>query len=169
MTQNIPSASIGLARANHVGIVVSDLDAAIRFYEALTGTKIVNKDVIGGPRMAAVQGLDKVLIRYANVHLDNLNIDLLQYDEPSPKAARYSGNDISAMHLCFEVDDLDAVYQRMTKAGLTFNGEPITFQAEDQLKQGIGTTVAYFDDPDGTHLEIIQPQGPFQRKGHDGL
>jgi catechol 2,3-dioxygenase-like lactoylglutathione lyase family enzyme len=73
------------------------------------------------------------------------------------------------MHLCFEVDDLDAVYRRMTEAGLTFNGEPITFQTEDQLKQGIGTKVAYFDDPDGTHLGIIQPQGPLQRKGHKGL
>lgn len=169
MTQNIPSASIGLARANHVGIVVSDLDAAIRFYEALTGKTIANKDVIGGPGMAAVQGLDEVFIRYANVYLDNLNIDLLQDDEPSPKSARYSGNDISAMHLCFEVDDLEAVYQRMAEAGLTLNGELITFQAEYQLKQGIGTTVAYFDDPDGIHLEIIQPKGSFQRKGHEGL
>ena len=86
--QPIPSNPIGLNRANHVGISVSDLDASIRFYEALTGTKIVNKDVIGGPRMAAVQGLPKVLIRYANVHLANLNIDLLQYDEPKVKKAR---------------------------------------------------------------------------------
>jgi len=164
MTQKIPSTSIGLTRANHVGIVVSDLSAAIRFYEALTGTTIANKDVIGGARMAAVQGLDKVLIRYANVHLDNLNIDLLQYDEPSPKIARYSGNDIAAMHLCFEVDNLEVVVKRMKDAGLIFNGDPITFKAEDQLKEGIGTKVAYFDDPDGTHLEIIEPQGPFQRK-----
>ena len=81
MSQSIPSTPIGLSRANHVGIVVSDLDRSIRFYEALTGTRIVNKDAIGGPRMAAVQGLDKVLIRYANVHLDNLNIDLLEYEE----------------------------------------------------------------------------------------
>ena len=162
--QPIPSNSIGLNRANHVGISVSDLDASIRFYEALTGTKIVNKDVIGGPRMAAVQGLPKVLIRYANVHLANLNIDLLQYDEPKVKKASYDNSDIGAMHLCFEVDDLDAVYQRMRDAGLDFAGAPITFQPEDQLAQGFGTKVAYFDDPDGTHLEIIEPQGPFRRE-----
>ena len=164
MSQTVPNRPIGLTRANHVGIAVSDLDASIRFYEALTGTTIANKDVVGGPRMAAVQGLDKVLIRYANVHLDNLNIDLLQYDEPVPKQARYANNDVSAMHLCFEVDDLDAVYERMVEAGLAFSGEPMTFQAEDKLSAGIGTKVAYFDDPDGTHLEIIEPQGPFRRK-----
>ena len=110
--QPIPSNPIGLNRANHVGISVSDLDASIRFYEALTGTKIVNKDVIGGPRMAAVQGLPKVLIRYANVHLANLNIDLLQYDEPKVKKASYDNSDIGAMHLCFEVDDLDDLLLR---------------------------------------------------------
>ncbi|WP_343038430.1 VOC family protein [Microvirga arsenatis] len=91
-----------------MGILVSDLDASIRFYEALTGTKIANKDASGGPRMASVQGLDKVLIRYANVHPDNINIDLLQYEETAPKKASYAGNEIGAMHLCFEVDDLDA-------------------------------------------------------------
>lgn len=161
---DVLSQSIGLSRANHVGIVVSDLDKAIRFYEALTGTKIANQDVVGGSRMAAVQGLDKVLIQYANVHLDNLNIDLLQYDEPTPEKAKYATNDIGAMHLCFEVDDMDAVFNRMKKAGIEFQGEPMTFEAGDKLKNGIGTQVAYFDDPDGTHLEIIAPRGPFERK-----
>jgi catechol 2,3-dioxygenase-like lactoylglutathione lyase family enzyme len=136
------SQSIGLSRANHVGIVVSDLDKAIRFYEALTGTKIANRDVVGGSRMAAVQGLDKVLIQYANVHLDNLNIDLLQYDEPAAKKATYATNDIGAMHLCFEVDDIDAVFKRMRDAGIEFQGEPMTFEAGDKLKHGIGTQVA---------------------------
>lgn len=164
MTQPIPAQTIGLNRANHVGIVVSDLDASIKFYEALTGTTIANKDVVGGPRMSAVQGLDKVIIRYANVHLQNLNIDLLQYDEPTPKKSDYATNDIGAMHLCFEVDDLQSVYQRMRDAGIEFEGEPMTFKEEDMLKSGIGTQVAYFDDPDGTHLEIIAPKGPFERE-----
>ena len=161
---NVLSQSLGLSRANHVGIVVSDLDRAIRFYEALTGTKIANRDVVGGPRMAAVQGLDKVLIQYANVHLDNLNIDLLQYDEPAPRKASYATNDIGAMHLCFEVDDMDAVFKRMKEAGIEFQGDPMTFEEGDKLRHGIGTKVAYFDDPDGTHLEIIAPKGPFGRK-----
>ena len=164
MNQPIPKSNIGLNRANHVGIVTSNLDESIKFYEALTGTRIVNKDVIGGPRMAAVQGLDKVLIRYANVHMENLNIDLLQYEQPVPRKSAYANNDIGAMHLCFEVDDLDAVYRRMAEAGIKFQGSPIVFEAGDGLKAGIGTAVAYFDDPDGTHLEIIAPVGPFKRK-----
>lgn len=144
MTQPIPSATIGLNRANHVGIVTSDLEKSIKLHEALTGTKIVNKDAIGGSRMAAVQGLDKVLIRYANVHLQDLNIDLLQYEQPTPKRSAYATNDIGAMHLCFEVDDIDAVYRRMREAGLAFQGEPMVFEAGDQLKSAIGTAVGIF-------------------------
>lgn len=154
----------GLHTANHVGITVKNLDDAIAFYSALTDSEITPKDEIGGERMARVQGLEKTLIRYATVHLTNLNIDLLEYVEPKPEKASYRNEQISAMHLCFEVDNLESAVERLEKAGIVFNGEPITFKAEDGLKEGIGTGVAYFTDPDGTNLEIIAPVGPFKRK-----
>ncbi len=156
--------SKGFSRVNHVGIVVADLDKAIVFYEALTGQKISNQDEIGGDRMAQVLGLDRTLIRYANLHLDNMNIDLLAYKQPEPTRAHYENNQISAMHLCFEVDDIHEAVQRLKDAGIKLSGEPIIFEEADGLKSGFGTAVAYFDDPDGTHLEIIAPQGPFKRK-----
>jgi catechol 2,3-dioxygenase-like lactoylglutathione lyase family enzyme len=163
MTDKVLTSTIGLGMVNHVGITVSDLSASIKFYEALTGTKIENVDEIGGPRMAAVQGLDKVLIRYANVHLKNINLDLLEYVEPKSGKAKFDNGDVGAMHMCFEVDDLQAVVERMKAAGVTFLGEPIEFLPEDGLNSGFGTYVAYFEDPDGVHLELIQPQGPFAR------
>jgi catechol 2,3-dioxygenase-like lactoylglutathione lyase family enzyme len=114
--------------------------------------------------MAKVQGIDKTLIRYATVHLENLNIGLLEYEEPQSEKVTYTNAQISAMHLCFEVDNLESAVKRLQDAGVVFHGEPITFQAEDGLKAGIGTGVAYFKDPDGTNLEIIGPVGPFKRK-----
>lgn len=69
------------------------------------------------------------------------------------------------MHLCSEVDDIDAAMQRLHEIGIEPEGEPIVFQQEDGLKSGFGTAVAYFKDPDGINLEIIAPQGPFKRKG----
>jgi len=164
MPQPVPSATIGMNRANHVGISVRDLGRSLQFYQALTGVEATPEDRVGGPRMAGVLGLERTSIRYATLHLRNLNIDLLQYDEPAPKTAHYAGNEIGAMHLCFEVDDLDAAHARMVAAGLRFDGHPITFEDGDGLRSGIGTRVAYFDDPDGTHLELIQPVGPFRRR-----
>lgn len=158
------SSNAGFTRANHVGITVKNLEKSIIFYETLTGTKVSNIDEIGGERMAKTQGLKDTRIKYANLHLDNLNIDILEYVLPESEQASYKNDQISAMHLCFEVDDIDAAVQRLKEIGIEPQGEPITFQEEDGLKSGFGTAVAYFQDPDGTNLEIIAPQGPFKRK-----
>ena len=108
----------GFSVVNHVGITVSNLEKSIEFYETLTGKKISNKDEIGGKRMAQTQGLDDTLIRYANLHLDNINIDILEYVEPKSTKANYSNEQISEMHLCFEVDDIEAAIARMKEIGL---------------------------------------------------
>ncbi|QIY90863.1 VOC family protein [Chryseobacterium gallinarum] len=154
----------GFTRANHVGITVKNLEKSIAFYEALTGTKVSNIDVIGGERMAKTQGLTDTKIKFANLRLDNLNLDILEYVIPESEQAAYSNNQISAMHLCFEVDNIDEAMQRLKEIGVEPDGEPIVFEEADGLKSGYGTAVAYFQDPDGTNLEIIAPQGPFKRK-----
>lgn len=153
----------GFSVVNHVGITVKNLDKAIPFYEALFGVKVANVDQIGGKRMAAVQGLDDTLIRYANVHLDNINIDILEYDEPKSSTASYSNEQVSAMHMCFEVTDIKAAVARLKQLGIEPEGEPMYFTEEDGLKSGLSTGVVYFRDPDGAHLELIEPKGPFQR------
>lgn len=91
------------------------------------------------------------------IHLQNLNIDLLEYEQPAPRKSTYATNHIGAMHLCFEVDDIDAVYQRMRDAGLIFQGEPIVFEAEDQLKAGIGTAVPISTIPTGPISKLSRP------------
>lgn len=154
----------GFSVVNHVGITVSNLEKSIEFYETLTGKKISNKDEIGGKRMAQTQGLDDTLIRYANLHLDNINIDILEYVEPKSTKANYSNEQISAMHLCFEVDDIETAVARMKEIGIEPEGEPIYFEKSDGLKAGFGTGVVYFKDLDGTNLELIAPKGPFQRE-----
>lgn len=152
-----------LSAVNHIGITVSNLDKAIEFYEALTGKKVSNVDQIGGKRMAASQGLEDTQIRYANLHLDNVNMDILEYLEPKSTKVHYTNDQIGSMHLCFEIDDLEAAIKRLKEIGVEPDGEPFYFAKEDGLKDGFGTGVVYFRDPDGTSLEIIEPKGPFSR------
>lgn len=156
--------NFGFSRANHVGITVRNLERSIAFYEALTGVKIANKDEISGARMAETQGLSNTKIKYANLHLDNLNIDILEYVIPKSEQAHYSNEQISAMHLCFEVDDINAAVTRLKSIGVEPSGAPIFFEKSDGLKTGFGTGVVYFKDPDGANLELIAPKGPFKRK-----
>lgn len=153
----------GFSMVNHIGITVSNLEKSITFYETLTGKKVSNRDEIGGKRMAQTQGLNDTLIKYANLRLDNINIYILEYVEPKSKKASYSNEQISAMHMCFEVEDIDAAVARLKEIGVEPNGTPIVFHEEDGLKSGFGTGVAYFTDPDGTNLELIAPKGPFTR------
>lgn len=160
---NMTEPDTGFSIINHIGITVSNLENSIIFYEALTGGKIANKDEISGKRMAETQGLENTLIKFANLHLGNVNIDILEYVEPKPSQAHYSNEQISAMHMCFEVDDIDAAVARLKAIGIHPDGKPIFFEEQDGLKNGLGTGVAYFTDPDGTNLELIAPKGPFTR------
>lgn len=154
---------LGLDTAAHVGISVSDLDRSVDFYRALTGLEpVVNNEHIHGPGFAQSQGLPRTKLRYATFQLRNLGIDLIQFEDPAGEPGQSAANRPGSMHLCFHVDDLTAVYQRMRAAGYDFLGEPYTFAADDVTPpDAVGTEVAYFNDPDGTNLELIAPKGGF--------
>mgnify|MGYP001484032521 CR=1 FL=1 len=92
-------------------------------------------------------------------------VDVLPILDKFQAEHNYSNEQISAMHLCFEVDDIEAAVARMKEIGIEPEGEPIYFEESDGLKAGFGTGVVYFKDPDGTNLELIAPKGPFKREG----
>ncbi|RKR87678.1 catechol 2,3-dioxygenase-like lactoylglutathione lyase family enzyme [Micromonospora pisi] len=156
-------AKFGLDTAAHVGIAVSDLDRSVAFYRALTGTQpAVNDENMHGAGFAHSQGLSRSKLRYATFHLRNLGIDLIQFEDPVGERSQPAANRPGSMHLCFQVDDLRSVYQRMRDAGYEFLGEPYTFAADEVTPpDAVGTEVAYFNDPDGTNLELIAPKGGF--------
>ncbi|MFE2935581.1 MULTISPECIES: VOC family protein [unclassified Streptomyces] len=155
--------AMNLTRAAHVGISVSDLDASIAFYKALTGREPVAEGTMNSVPFGKSQGLPTSKLRYATINLDNsLGIDLIQFQEPAGERTNGKANRPGSMHLCLKVDDFDAVYQRMKDAGYDFLGDDYTFIAGEVTPEAaLGTKVAYFNDPDGTNLEIIRPKGGF--------
>ncbi|GAA3159531.1 MULTISPECIES: VOC family protein [Streptomyces] len=160
----VSSTPMGLTHAAHVGISVSDLDASIAFYRALTGREpVVADETMHSVPFGRSQGLSTAKLRYATINLDNsLGIDLIQFQEPVGERTGGAANRPGSMHLCFRVDDFDAVYRRMKEAGYDFLGDDYTFlEGEVTPDAALGTQVAYFNDPDGTNLEIIRPMGGF--------
>ncbi|MEV4808998.1 VOC family protein [Micromonospora avicenniae] len=162
---NPSNVSIGLREAAHVGIAVSDLDRSVAFYQALLGVEpVVRDENMHGPGFAQSQGLPTTKLRYATFNLDNLGIDLIQFQDPIGDPSEPAANRPGSMHLCFKVDDVRAVHDRMRHAGFDFLGEPYTFvEGEVYPAEAHGTEVAYFNDPDGTNLELIAPKGGFAR------
>ncbi|KOX19534.1 hypothetical protein ADL06_29230 [Streptomyces sp. NRRL F-6491] len=155
---------MNLTRAAHVGISVSDLDTSIAFYTALTSREPVAEGTMSSVPFGRSQGLPTADLRYATINIDGLGIDLVEFRDPVGERTDGRANRPGSMHLCFEVDDFDAVHERMREAGYDFLGDAYTFLAGEVTPDAaLGTRVAYFNDPDGTNLEIIRPEGGFAR------
>ncbi|MGJ7417473.1 VOC family protein [Streptomyces cinereoruber] len=158
----VTDTSMHLTQAAHVGISVSDLDTSIAFYTALTGREPVAQGTMNSVPFGRSQGLPTAELRYATINIDGLGIDLIEFRDPVGERTNGRANRPGSMHLCFKVDDLEAVHRRMEEAGYDFLGAPYTFLAGEVTPDAaLGTEVAYFNDPDGTNLEIIQPKGGF--------
>jgi catechol 2,3-dioxygenase-like lactoylglutathione lyase family enzyme len=55
-------------------------------------------------------------------------------------------------HLAWEVEDLDQAYAELTARGVSFHVPPEDFPPENPSMR-----IAFFTDPDGNILELIQP------------
>ena len=158
------SQTLGLNTLNHFGIGVSNLERSIEFYRALTGLDPVDSGTWESEGLGMATGAGQVAkIHWATVRLTNVNIDLIEVINPSDPPAEYKMNQPGALHVCFEVEDLPAVCDRMEKAGIEFLGPYHQVTKENDADKGVGTAVAYFNGPDGELLEIIEPNGPFVR------
>ena len=158
---------VGLRVAHHVGVVVRDLERSVAFYRALTGCEpVLDDEGLAGPGISAATGMDRQRIRYATFRLENLNLDVVQFLHPTAPPAEVGPNQPAGMHLCFEVEDVDATLGRLRELGVEPSSAPYTFTAEESDSADLaGTRIVYFDDPDGTHLELIAPRGRFVRDG----
>lgn len=164
--QRPPSHEIGLDTLSHFGVGVSDLAESIEFYSALSGNEPAATGTWSSEGLGDAVGVDGTsTIDWAVVHLGNANVDLLEVQEPEQDDEEYRMAGYGGLHACFEVEDLPAVYDRMEDAGIEFRGpwHEVT-QEKDDTEEGVGSIVAYFDGPDGEHLELIQPTGPFRRR-----
>jgi lactoylglutathione lyase len=132
----------------HVGICVSDLDRARRFYIDALGFAEEQVVDIG-------EGFDGLLevpgasIRAAFVAKDGIRLELLAYAKPAVEGS----GEVRPMtrtgftHLSCVVGDVDAVLARVRKAG----GQVL--EATRITTMG---TMIFCTDPDGTRVELWQ-------------
>ena len=144
---------------DHVNLVVADLEAMSRFYEALLGLKITKRVTISGGWIDRVVGLKDV--RADVVYLDAANgprIELIRYHSPpEPPHTVLPPNAMGFRHIAFRVDDIDALVERLTKAGITFFS-PVQNVPDSQVTYagGVRKRLAYFRDPEGNVLEFCE-------------
>jgi catechol 2,3-dioxygenase-like lactoylglutathione lyase family enzyme len=78
--------------------------------------------------------------------------EFTQYAHPVPGPNDGALYDTGRTHICFRVDDIEAAYAELTARGVVFNGRPVHIDSGPL----IGCAFAYFHDPDGVLLEILE-------------
>jgi catechol 2,3-dioxygenase-like lactoylglutathione lyase family enzyme len=140
---------------DHVGIVVSDLSAASRFYTTLFETAVIGSNQWRGAdadRVAAALGQPSGLeVEVSDVALPHMNsyVELLQVSGLVQKRVRPAPTDIGAVHLGLYVDSAERQLARL--------GRPTTGSVTE-IPYGPckGGKTAYLTDPDGVNIQFMQ-------------
>jgi glyoxylase I family protein len=139
---------------HHTCITVSNLERSIEFYRDLLGLELVmaeESERSGDDRSKAL-GVAKAKVKLALLRAGDARVELIEYVTASGRPYDRNNNDVGAMHIAFQVEEIDAVYQRMVGHGVRFTAPPATIPAGPMK----GWRWTYFFDPDGVSLEIIQ-------------
>jgi glyoxylase I family protein len=142
-------------QVRHVGITVSDMTAARRFYLEALGCEEVAAQRSTAPYLS-MTGYDGVAIDmvFARVPGTDVVLELHEYQElPETPAPRTPGTSRpGSSHISLEVDDVDATLTRLERFGASRVTDPI------DIDRGIntGARAVYVRDPDGFTLELYQ-------------
>ena len=140
-----------IQQIHHTALSVKDLDRSIRFYRDLLGMRLDWRiDHRKSKELEKIVGLNDVDLSYAMLSGWGGRIELFQYHSPAgrPHPEYKPICDHGITHLGFEVKSIDAFYQQLKDQGVRFNSPPLLVRE--------GVKAAYFHDPDGITLEIIE-------------
>jgi catechol 2,3-dioxygenase-like lactoylglutathione lyase family enzyme len=139
---------------NHVGVSVVNLDRSISFYRDLLDMQVlVEKTSFGGELYERIMALEGAKGRMSLLKKGNLQLELFEFLHPSPRPKDpnhpVSGHGLS--HFCIEVSDIDAEYERLRAAGVSFHCPPLNFFG--------AAKATYGRDPDGNVFELLELSG----------
>lgn len=118
---------------DHVAVVTTDVERAAKFYTEALGFREVARLETSHSGTLVFMGLNGTLVELFG----------------GGKAKTSSGTaEVGYRHICLLVDDVDAEHERLKGHGVDFDMEPTTVEA--------GLRVAFFKDPDGSPLELMQ-------------
>ena len=140
-----------ILKTDHVAINVTDMEKCIPFWRDVLGLKQTHDFYMTGNFLDTVQ--DKTDMEYRIVKFvspEGFMLELLEdhghYVEPQKKLTL---QDAGLRHFAFEVDDVDAAYKRVKKAGCETVSKPAT--CED------GSMRLFFvRDPEQNLIELMQ-------------
>jgi catechol 2,3-dioxygenase-like lactoylglutathione lyase family enzyme len=137
----------------HTGITVSDLAKAAGYFRDALGLAVSAPVPCSGELFEQVTGVPGCVIDICYVTAPGHTIELLCYSSPADKVS--SGLrpcDNGHLHLCFEVDDIDAVIA----AGRRYGFEPVNPVQVVREGPRPGRKVIYTKGPDNLIVELME-------------
>jgi catechol 2,3-dioxygenase-like lactoylglutathione lyase family enzyme len=145
---------------HHTSFTVSDVDAAGRFFIDLFGMERIGGGLYDFDYIRRQVGYPDAVLKIAVLALPTATgstpshrLELIEYYTPRCEPVDTATCRPGAAHLCFQVDDIQAAYERLCESGVRFTSLP------NEITFGInkGAWAVYFQGPDGIALELFQP------------
>jgi catechol 2,3-dioxygenase-like lactoylglutathione lyase family enzyme len=137
---------------DHVTIVVTDLDEARRFFELL-GFEESHNVVVSGEQMSKYMGIpDWEADHVTLVHTGSAThqeVQLLRFHNPPVQVDAETGNlaRTGFNHVCFRVDDVDAMIENLQAAGIGIRNQVMAFHDR---------RLVFLQGPGGVTIELAQ-------------
>lgn len=141
-------------RLDHINIVVTDTDEAVRFFTEGLGFRVTKDVSLSGAWLDAAMNIPDVRGRCIFLEADEggCRIELLQFLNPSSEVQRATPLTTTGLrHFAIEVTDMDAAFARVTTLGYRTIAPPV-----DVPRTIIphGKKLAYILGPDGVIVEL---------------
>jgi len=142
--------------AEHFSFTVSKLEDTLHFFCDLLGLKATPIMEIEVEDVAKIIGIPGLSLRSSLVQVPgSLYIELIEYVKPKGKAVDMSTSNPGIAHIALAVDNIDRMYEDLSKKGVKFVSRPI--QAPPLVGDGMWA-VCYLRGPDGITVELIEKQ-----------
>jgi catechol 2,3-dioxygenase-like lactoylglutathione lyase family enzyme len=135
----------------HTGIVVSKMEASLRFYRDILEMEVWEDFEGSGPFIESLTQVPDARIWMIKLRSkEGGSIELLQYlNCPQDVPPRVRSCDVGCNHIALEVDNLDELYVKLRQEGIEFHAPPV-------LSPSGRAKVAYCRDPEGVILELVE-------------
>jgi len=143
---------------NHSGIVIRDLETMVSFYRDILGLTVIREvESVAPPagNHTGIPGSERMLVFVGKPDGDHL-LELVHYREPKSPNGHLERNQLGASHICFNVEGLANLHEKLISQGISFVTPPIY----TDLPNGSRTGICYFQDPEGNWIELVERTRP---------
>jgi catechol 2,3-dioxygenase-like lactoylglutathione lyase family enzyme len=151
----------------HGGITVADTERSHAFYVGQLGLRVYADRIVDDPALLRVVATEAAALRVSMLEIPGADcyVELVEYLGVDAAAPAVAPESTGVGHLCFYVDDLRALWDRLCGAGV----EAVSDGPIDCSSRIPDTWCMYVRDPDGHLVELFEgPRYPQGRRSPAG-